>query len=572
MKIESSHSKTLYDFVPNNRNTEERYICPECSHTRKKSKDKCFAWDNLSNRGYCHNCGSTFFEYKPLRQKKEYFIPEWKNETLLTDKAVRWFTSRMISQETLNRMKVYSSVEFMPQFGKEVEVMCFPYFRDGKLVNIKYRGPEKSFKQVKDAELIWWNYDCIASNESVIICEGEIDLLTFVENGFDNVISVPAGAGNNVEYFDNTVELFNQVKTFIIATDIDTKGIELRDELIRRIGPEKCLLVDFEGCKDANEYYCKNGGIKFKEFKVFPAPVKGIVTIDDLSQDIQNLIDYGIRPGLEIGVDEIDQFIKWELGQLAIVTGIPSSGKSEFIDFLCAKFNLIFGWKTAFFTPENYPLVWHVNKIYEKLAGKSLKKSLDSIETANVLKYINDNFFYILDEEDLSVGKILDSAKMLVKSKGVKVLVVDPYNTIDHQYDKQVSETKYISEFLTKLQQFARFNNMLVFLIAHPTKMVNGEIPNLYSISGSAHFYNKADYGIVVHRETNSDNIMTGVTTVYWKKIRFKHLGEQGISRLIYNYNNGRYEKYGSDVISWDNSNWILNDSPGQDIAAGTPF
>ena len=149
---------------------------------------------------------------------------------------------------------------------------------------------------------------------------------------------------------------------------------------------------------------------------------------------------------------------------------------------------------------------------------------------------------------------------------------MDPYNTIDHQYDKQVSETKYISEFLTKLQQFARFNNMLVFLIAHPTKMVNGEIPNLYSISGSAHFYNKADYGIVVHRETNSDNIMTGVTTVYWKKIRFKHLGEQGISRLIYNYNNGRYEKYGSDVISWDNSNWILNDSPGQDIAAGTPF
>ena len=94
--------------------------------------------------------------------------------------------------------------------------------------------------------------------------------------------------------------------------------------------------------------------------------------------------------------------------------------------------------------------------------------------------------------------------------------------------------------------------------------MSGDEIPNLYSISGSAHFYNKADYGFVVHREMNTDKVMTGITHVYWKKIRFKRLGKQGVSNLIYNYNNGRYENFGSDTLRWDNSNWILNDNNEQ--------
>jgi twinkle protein len=557
MKIQSSNTKQTFEFIPENRNVEEHYSCPECSANRKKQKDKCFSWDNSTNRGYCHHCNAAFFEFKPYTKKKEYFIPEWKNITNLTDKAVKWFTGRMISQSTLNKMKVYSDKEWMPQYNKEQEVICFPYFRDGILVNIKFRGPEKSFKQVKDAELIWWNYDCLLNNDEVFICEGEIDALTFIENGFENVVSVPAGAGNNVEYLDNTIEIFEKLNKVYIATDIDTKGIELKDELVRRIGPEKCFILDFEGCKDANEYFCKYGGVKFKDIKCSQAPIKGVITIDDLQIDIQNYIENGLPPGLKISECEIDKYCTWQLGQLAIVTGVPSSGKSEFVDFLCVKFNKLFGWKSAFFTPENYPLVTHVDKLYEKIAGKSMVDSIDG-EIRLVMDYINQNFFYILDEDDQTTEKILESAKYLVKSKGIKVLVIDPYNTIDHQYDSHTTETKYISTFLTQLQKFARFNNVLVFLVAHPYKMINGEIPSLYSISGSAHFYNKADYGFVVNRQSNDDNIMTPVVDVYWKKIRFKRFGMQGISKLIYNKKNGRYEISGSDVLDWDNTNWLL--------------
>ena len=562
MKIQSANTKNIYEFNPLNRSVEERYICPECSQNRKKQKDKCFAWDNSSNRGYCHNCNVAFFEVKKDIRVKEYAIPEWKNKTDLSDKAVKWFNSRMISQETLVKMKIYSDLSYMPSFQKEQEVICFPYFRNGQLVNIKYRGPQKSFKQYKDAELIWWNVDCLNDAKEVFICEGEIDLLTFIENGFENVISVPAGASKELKFLDDTIDLFNSIEKVYIATDVDSKGIELRDELIRRIGPEKSYILDFEDCKDANEYFCKYGGLKFKDIKAKQAPISGVISIFDLSQDINNYIANGLPEGLKIDIPEIDEYVSWLLGQLMIVTGIPASGKSEVIDFLCVLFNKLFGWKAAFYTPENYPLVNHVDKLFEKIAGHSMRFNQNTDETELVVDYINSNFFYILDEDDQTPKKILDCAKYLVRSKGIKVLVVDPYNTVDHQYDKYTTETKYISGFLTSLQKFARFNNVLVILIAHPAKMINGEIPTLYSISGSAHFYNKADYGLIVHRETDSNNVMTGVTKLFWKKIRFKRLGHQGISTMIYNYKNGRYEKYGSDTLKWDNSNWLIKGEP----------
>ena len=120
MKIQSSITKQIYNYEPNG----ERSLCPECSHLRKKKTDKCLAWDKKENRGYCHNCTAAFFEFRP-HEAKEYVYPEWSNKTDLTDKAVKYFESRMISQNTLVKMKVYSDTEYMPQFTKAVPVICF---------------------------------------------------------------------------------------------------------------------------------------------------------------------------------------------------------------------------------------------------------------------------------------------------------------------------------------------------------------------------------------------------------------------------------------------------------------
>lgn len=560
MKIKAKVSGIIYEFSPVGKSDEERYLCPQCSHLRKKNKDKCLAWNSKNEIAYCHNCNESFTVYRP-GEKKEYFAPEWKNITALTDKAVKWFTGRMISQKTLNRMQIYSDNEYMPQHNSIQEVICFPFFFQDKLYNIKFRGPQKSFKQVAGAELIFYNLDAVLNYKEIIIVEGEIDALSYIECGIENVISVPAGAnvGGKMEYLDDYISLFENTALFYIATDQDTKGIELKDELCRRLGPDRCMIVSFKDCKDANDYLLKYGGPALQDTvkEARPVPIKGIVKVDDIENDIYDLFNHGSDPGLPLN-EPFDEYIKWEPGRLAIVTGVPSHGKSEFVDYLITKLNILYGWKVAYFTPENYPLKYHYEKIFEKLIGKKFNsKTCNEMEYYMALDHIKENFFYIMNEEDFTVKQIIDCAQGLVRTQGIKIVVIDPYNRLDHQYSD--SETQYISRFLDKLTMFCRLNNVLLFLVAHPRKMnkeANGKVctPSLYDINGSANFYNKADYGFTVYRKSDNSNVMINEVEIHWQKIKFKYLGHTGVSELKYNFVNGRFQK----DTNWDNTNWLV--------------
>lgn len=554
MKYQSSNTKIIHD-ISFDTNKKSRYVCPECSGQRKNSKAKDLEYYPDTKRAFCFHCETTMYEYKPYEVKHDYTIPEWKNITNLTDKAVKYFEGRMISQSTLLGMKVYSDTEWMPQFKQNEEVICFPYFRDKKLINIKFRGPKKSFKLVSNAELIWYNFDCIVENNEIIICEGEIDALTFIENGFKNVLSVPNGAKNKVEYIDNSIHCFDHIEKIYLATDVDAPGIELKDELIRRFGAEKCYSLNFKGCKDANEYMVTHGGFEFKEIlkSAKAIPIEGNIDISNIYNEIIDLYENGVQPGSSIGINEIDQYCTWELGRLCTVTGIPSSGKSEFVDYIVARLNFLYGWKAAYFTPENYPLKYHYAKLHEKFSGSKFKKESDRTDFQSIYEHIKDNFFYILNEKDLTIASIMKSAKSYVKQKGIKILIIDPYNKLDHQASKGESETQYISRFLDILVNFARFNSVLIFLVAHPTKVDLDKVVTLYNISGSANFFNKTDYGFTVHRLRDENNAMNNSVEIHWQKIKFKHLGKQGVSELDYNYNNGRFDPSGA----YDNTDWI---------------
>ena len=554
MKYQSSNTKSIFEI---NLEGKKRFVCPECTNSRSKSNQKDLQYYPDTNTAYCFHCSTTFFQYKPF-EKKEYVVPVWKNKTELTNKAVKYFEGRMISQGTLNKMKVYSDTEWMPQFKKEIEVICFPFFINNDLINIKFRGAKKSFKLNSGSRLVWYNYDAILEHDEIIITEGEIDCLSFIEVGFENCISVPNGA-KSAEFLDETINLFNG-KTIILATDNDNKGIELRDEFIRRFGSENCRLVTFKECKDANQYFLRYGGLELQNAikNARDIPVEGNIEIKSFRADLEDLFINGMVKGKTIYQDEIDKYCTWETRRLAIVTGRPGSGKSEFVDYLITKLNIINGWKAAYFTPENYPLKYHYAKLYEKYIGKKFSSSKsENIDFDLAYEYISENFFYILPDKELTIDKILENAKRFVKTKGIKCLVIDPYNKLDHQIGRNETETQYISKLLDKLTMFAKLNDILIFLIAHPTKLEITEIPNLYSISGSAHFYNKTDYGFTVHRVFDSNNLMTNDIEIHWQKIKFKNLGEQGVSELRYNYINGRFENRGA-IDYWDNSNWLV--------------
>lgn len=564
MKYQSHNTRLIHEL---DFNSGKYYKCPECTEARKKHNKKDLEYFKETNTAYCFHCNTTFYEYKPYEVNKVYTVPKWENITKLSDKAVKYFTSRMISQITLNKMQVYTKTEWMPQFSKDVETICFPYFRKKELVNIKYRAVKKAFKLVSGAELIWYNFDALLNHKEIIICEGEIDVLTWIENGFDNVLSVPNGAGNKLEYLDNSIDLFKDIEKIYLSTDVDTKGIELRDELIRRLGAEKCYLLNFKQYKDANDYFCGYGGLEFKKLinDSKPAPIKGIIKIESIYNDIINLYENGEKPGLTIKNPVFDEVFTWELGRLLICTGVPGSGKSELIDYFVCRLNLLYGYKAAYFTPENYPLQYHYRKLHSKYSGKSFEKKYDNTDFFSIYEHIKYNFFYILDDQDMTVDTVLNAALQLIKSKGIKILVIDPYNKLEHQFSSNTTETQYISKFLDKITNIARFYNILVILIAHPVKMQKGDIPTLYNISGSANFYNKTDYGMTMHRvKDNETGLMTNEVEVYIQKVKFKHLGNQGVCKVKYNFINGRFEDV-FDVHNFDNSNWLKQPESIQD-------
>ena len=418
----------------------------------------------------------------------------------------------------------------------------------------------------KDAELIFFNLDSIKDQKTVIITEGEIDCLSLLEAGYKAVVSVPNGAGASMEFMDNCIDEFIGVEKIILAGDQDEPGYKLRDELARRFGIERCYKIDFNDCKDANEYHVKYGidKLRFTIDAAEPFPIEGIFTSLDIRDELENFYLNGLPSGETIEISEFDKQISWQAGRVYTITGIPGHGKSEFVDFILTRLNVFKKWKVGYFSPENWPIELHASKIVEKLTGKKCNSSLMSRhEFDEAVNYMASNFYFILPEDSFTVDSILSRASGLVARKGINVLVIDPYNRIEHQIPAGMSETHYISSFYDKIGNFAKRKNVMVILVAHPTKMKKDasgkfEVPNLYDISGSANFFNKTDFGFVVYRDIVENEIR-----VYVQKVKFKHLGEIGYTTWKYNINNGRFEIYGGfGDTAWDNTSYFKRDVP----------
>lgn len=249
---------------------------------------------------------------------------------------------------------------------------------------------------------------------------------------------------------------------------------------------------------------------------------------------------------------ELDMHLRYVEGYFTTITGIPGHGKSEFLDFILCRLNISNGWKAALYSPENHPLELHFSKFAEKAIGKPFEggSKMSPIDLKAAIEWHTDNFFFVNPKEDFTLDTILTAVKSLVRKKGIKCFVIDAWNKLDHKYT--TTETKYISEELDKVQKFCERNKVHAFLVAHPTKIQKArdtgkwEVPNLYSISGSANFYNKTANGITVHRDFE-----TGQTEIHFQKIKFKHWGQTGTVMLGWDSINGRYYKGIPNYDSW---------------------
>ena len=543
-------------------------ICNQCLPTRHNKRDRSLRVNIDTGHCHCYHCGADFYvpddteerekaERQAARKRRAAaVVPQHfqrpvfdASKTTLSDATERWLVeTRCIPQSVIAELRITEQEEFMPQFGAKERCVCFNYFEGGQLVNTKFRSGKKHFKMVQGAELIPYNIDSLIGQTSCIIHEGELDAASSIAAGFKGVISAPAGANSNLSWLDRFMEThFEDLEEIIIAVDTDSAGIRLRDELVNRLGAERCRVVAYgPDCKDANEHLVKYGleSLRIAIEQAVEVPLEGIFTAADLHGDLRALFDNGFGPGAETGWEEMDKICTYERRRNIIVTGTPGAGKSEWVDELVLRLCLRHQWKIGFFSPENIPIVYHLRKLIEKLTGHRFQNGCGMTEglLARSEEFLTENVSHISLKGNATPDRVLAKARELVVRRGCRIFVFDPLNRFDHEPAPGQTETQYISNLLNKFTEFATQYNCLLILVAHPRKMnrnpTTGATPRveMYDINGSADFYNKADYGIVVERDKE-----IGITRVYVDKVKFKHLGVGGVATFVYDPVNGRY-------------------------------
>lgn len=616
---------------------ENKVRCPKCRPTAKDPTKRCLnvntktgefnCWDNGEGCGFKGNLnaftkpqgvavsakGHDGQAYRKIT--KEQYVQQTDP---LPPEAFDWLHARGFTDDVITRIGLRWGA--VTKDGDQwIKGIYFPYLvnRDGEqyIANIKKRclcckihmqlaGRERGTDL--PAELVLYGLTNVA--DTTIFCEGEPDAMAYWQAGITNAVSVPNGATlksdtSRLSYLDACKPEIDTIKHAIMSLDDDQPGRLLKNEMARRLGFERCSYVVYpEGCKDANDVLLQYGAdyLKLMIEQARPFPTVGISRPEDMLDQLLEWQQDGMPSGSSTGWKELDQYYRPVLGQLNIIVGIPSHGKSEFMDALLLNLWRHHGWRSLIFSPENYPPSTHMVKLAEKEIGKTFDPDvlakwekrgcpgelMTTEELERTVHTLQDGISFILPEidgEGHTLDQLLEIARQEVYRTGIKVVILDPWNEIEMHIPRNMQKTDYIGLCLSKIRRFARHYNIIVFIIAHPTKLDrkpekiktdDGKeitiwvepVPTAYDIADSAHWYNKADNVIAVWRDKHADvrggNPNMNLVRVY--KIKLKWAGEPGDVYFLWDPPTGRYLSLTSDdqVVVSPTIQMTMDDDP----------
>lgn len=491
--------------------------------------------------------------------------------------GLKAFEDRGIGAETAVRFGIYTGSrveetgEVLPD--PDGNIVVFPTEERGTVVAEKYRvlpwsghrmwqrpGPRRTF----------WNSDILddpalaAGHQALIITEGELDAITAIDCGFQFTVSVPDGAPSvpkgkeptdlepiepagestgKFEFIWNNRERLKVVKRFVIAVDNDGPGKRLAAELVRRLSASRCLFVTYpEGCKDLNDVRMRDGAEAVAAVLncAKPYPVHGLYRLKEFPE----------LPAIrtfKTGWWTLDRNLQLFAGELMFVLGIPGHGKSVFIANLLANLSDQYGWRSVIFSPEE-PTVPHMRDKLRRIYLGPRRLDLDVAGAAQADDWINDRFLFIAadplgqTDQEVYLDWILDRATDAVLRDGVQVLVIDPWNEVEHARLPRETQTEYIGRAIRMINRFRHTYGVIVIVLIHPTKEVGKEgksrPPTPYDADGSAHWFNKADHFLIIHRPDETVNI----SMVRVAKVKFEGTGEKGTMRLKFDRESCRFD------------------------------
>lgn len=481
--------------------------------------------------------------------------------------VLKWFESRGISAGTVEAEKIYSGTRQGTGGGFEVlpdpkgEVICFPFFSGKDVVNIKYRERGKRFYQTPGGKKVLYGNEVLSDPQlrdgraALVIVEGEIDYLSVKESGYPFVVSVPDGAppprvadvsqhdpdhDTKYSYIAEHWDDLKRIKRIVIATDDDAPGQRLAQDLVRRLGRPRCAFVTFpDDCKDMNDVLVKHGAQDVHRLidEAIAYHIAGLHTLDTLPP----------RPAIEpvsTGFGRMDDLLKIYVPSLVVVTGLAGNGKTTWTNQLVAQLALLHGWRigVASFEMVIDPYVTRTLESTYRLHTKVCRLS-------EARQFVNDHFVFITpeeteDDDQFDVDWLISKAIAAVVRHGIRVLMVDPWNEVEHYCRRGESMTEYSGRVIRSLKKFAKDFDVCVIVVAHPAKSAKdkaAEAIGLYDVSDSAHFANKADQGVVVMRTPGPGDT---VTRVFVKKIRYQpDTGMLGEIQLTFDRETGTFSQ-----------------------------
>lgn len=551
---------------------DRRHHCPECHSTRKNKHDKTFSI-RMEGAGILFNCWHCQFSGAIPAQDnraKTYspappVVPVPSPTEVELEMAYQWLAHRGITRSTAESVGILAGMQFIK--GEMRHAIGFPYGDKANPSAVKWRATAaKAFTQTGAAKSqSLWLAERMKEGDPLVITEGEMDALALLQVGI-HAVSVPNGAiavpgeviravmpGGRVKpvapeesvdvkfsYLWQAKNLIDRAPRIVVAVDGDYPGNALGEEIARRIGRAKCWQALWpDGCKDANDTLIRHGAQVLRDCieQAKPWPVKGLYEASHFLDKVMALYDKGYAKGLSTGFLNVDEIYTVVPGQLTVVTGIPGHGKSTFLDNALVKLAKHAGQRFAMCSFENPPEV-HIAKLAALAASRPFfvgpTPRMDNSALVQATARINEHFVFLHQSDGSlsSLDEIIDLAKAAVMRYGINGLVIDPYNYLDRG---STNETDWVSDALTKLKLFAMAHDCHVWLVAHPTKIRRKDdgsvpIPTGYDIAGSAHFYNKADMGITIHRP----DLQSDETEVHTWKVRFSFHGKIGLAKLTF--------------------------------------
>ena len=495
--------------------------------------------------------------------KKEYKLPDIKNFTSLTDEHLQYFSSRMITQPTINRNEIKSVNGWY----------AFQYKEGETTVNVKARKHgEKRYFQTPDAKQTMYKYNDILHQKTIIVCEGEWDALSWEEAGFLYATSVSQGAPNendlNIEKklacIYNCFDIFEEAELIYLSVDNDANGRRLQKELIKIFTAEKCKIISYDGyvkhngepCKDANDVLVAYGKEALKKIykEAKDVKIEGIFQCEDFTNDILDAYRNGQPRGTTTYFPEIDEHWTHRMGEVTIWSGYNNEGKSLFLKQLLLLKSKFDGWKHAIYSPEEMPFSEWYTDVIESYMGKSADPTqakyanyMTEMQIKEGMIFVNEHFFTVYPDEEQTLDEILKKFSYLIRKQNIKTVTLDPYNQIQHMMLPGEREDLYISRFMSKLKKFAVSHDVEVHLVAHQVtpKFEAGKNypePNIYLIKGGGTFADKADNVCAVWRENRNTDIRdTSVKFISQKIKKQKLTGLPGATVLSYDKRSNRY-------------------------------